>query len=224
MKTIMLKAAALTGFAALIPASLALSAYAAETQTTEPAETVISETEDGATVITKTITVTDEGAEDENETVCYICDDDDLAAGEEPYFSDEDGLTFMFGSAELDTEHLGTAPAEGSYRVLTFEETDALAKEKLTDEQYARWLELTAQMQDAGFFEDEDNNALFDEITTLLNAMSDDDTQWNGFAYTCHSDDSSSEPVGFCSVSSIEDDGAADTSETEAVTGTDITE
>ena len=205
MKTILLKAAALTGFAALIPAALAMSAYATEAQTPEPAETVISETEDGTITITKTITVSDDETEDENETVCYYCDDDALTDGAELHFSDEDGLTFLFGSSVLNTQTPDAEPAEGSYQALTFEETDALAKEKLTDEQYARWLELTAQMQDAGFDADADHNALFNEMTALLNAMSDDDTQWNGFTYTCHCDDSSNETVGYCSISDIED-------------------
>ena len=228
MKTMILKAAALTGLAALIPATVALSAYASEVKPAEPAETVpaeteeaipdsaetvITETDDGQIEITKTPSVTDDGTEsDEEETVYCYCDDEDgtVVVNGTVQAGDAEGLAFLIGSSEAD---LTTLPQE---------KADALAQEKLTAEEYARWQELTAQVQGTDFVTE--NGAETNELTELLAKITEGEGEWYGFSYTESVNEDGTDTVGYCTITDGEDDGIVNTEETVYSYAEEITE
>ena len=213
MKTMILKAAALTGLAALIPATVALSAYASEVKPAEPAETVLTETDDDQIEITKTLTVTDDGTENGGEeTVYYYCDDEDgtVAVNGTVQTGGTEGLAFLIGSSESDLT------------TLTQEKADALAQEKLTAEEYARWQELTAQVQGTDFISE--NRAETSELTELIAKITEGEGEWYGFSYTESVNEDGADTVGYCTISDGEDDGIVNTEETVYTYGEDVTE
>ena len=159
--------------------------------------------------ITKTITVSDDGTEDgEEETVYYYCDgeDDDITIDGSVQIGDAEGLVFLIGDSEMDPD---ADMDESEFTTLTLEEADALAQEKLTAEQYARWQELTAQAQDIIA-----ENDTLDELTELLGAMTDG-AQWHGVSYTVSvENEDGADTVGYCMISDGEADGTVNSDDT----------
>ena len=188
MKTVILKAAVIAALGALVPASLAFAVHAQSTETPDVTEDIVSVTEnaDGTeTVVCKT---DDDEAADDMTECCVIYDD-----------SDDDtvntGLSFVVGYSEFDDEDTDFDDC----MTLTTEDADALAKENLTAEEYARWQELNSQIEASGGSEISDD--LINEMTELMIKFTDSDAKWHGCCYTVNADESSLNFDGSISVS-----------------------
>ena len=179
MKTVILKAAVIAALGALVPASLAFAVHAQSTETPDVTEDIVSvtENEDGTeTVVCRT---GDDEASDDVTECCYVMSDD----------SEDDtvntGLSFVVGYSEFDDEDTDFDDC----MELTKEDADALAKEKLTAEEYARWQELNSQIEASGGSEISDE--LINEMTELMMKFTDTDAKWHGCCYTVNADESS---------------------------------
>ena len=84
-------------------------------------------------------------------------------------------------------------------QTLASEDVDALAKEKLTEEEYARWQELNSQIEASGGGEISDD--LINEMTELMIKFTDSDAKWHGCCYTVNADESSLDFDGSITVS-----------------------
>jgi hypothetical protein len=199
MKTVILKAAVIAALGALVPASFAFAANAQSVETPDlTEETVVSGSENGdvaetmvsvAEIDDETETVEcrtgDDEASDDVTECCYMISDD----------SEDDnvntGLSFVIGfDDDMDIDNCQT---------LASEDVDALAKEKLTAEEYARWQELNSQIEasDGGEISDD----LINEMTELMIKFTDSDAKWHGCCYTVNADESSLDFNGSISVS-----------------------
>ena len=105
------------------------------------------------------------------------------------------GLSFVVGYSEFDDEDTDFDDC----MELTLEDADALAKEKLTEEEYARWQELNSQIEAAGGREISDE--LISEMTELMMKFTDSDAKWHGCCYTVNADESSLDFDGSITVS-----------------------
>lgn len=222
MKTLIIRIAVISGLAALIPATFAISAYASEINTPENPEAVVSEeavtetetteADDKTIEITKTITVSDDETDDTHETVYYYCTEDGDTAERVIELSDLNDLSFVIGYDDMDPDTDFDVTESENTKTLTADEANTLAKEKLTDEQYARWQELTAKIDGSAFGEDEWNTDLLDEITELLSAMTDSEAKWTSINYTFSSDNNDTADV--CVITDGSDDGIVNTENT----------
>ncbi|MBP0961873.1 MAG: hypothetical protein J5864_06990 [Oscillospiraceae bacterium] len=219
MKTLIIRVAVISGLAALIPATFAISAYASEINAPENPETVVTEEsvvteadDDTAIEITKTITVSDDGTDDTNEAVYYCCTEDGDTVERVIDLSDGCELSFVIGFDEMEPDAGFDVNESENTKTLTADEADSLAKEKLTDEQYARWQELTAEIDETAFGEDEWNSELLNEITELLSAMTDSEAKWTSINYTFCSDNN--DTAGVCVITDVSDDGIVNTENT----------
>ncbi|MBP1592528.1 MAG: hypothetical protein ILP22_10845 [Oscillospiraceae bacterium] len=188
MKTVILKVALIAALGALVPASLAFVVNAQTTETPDVTEDIVSvtENEDG-TETAVSGTGDDEASYDV--TGCYVISDD----------SEDDtvntGLSFVVGYSEFDEDDTDFDDC----MTLTSEDADTLAKEKLTDEEYARWQELNSQIEASGGGEISDD--LINEMTELMIKFTDSDAKWHGCCYTVNADESSLNFDGSISVS-----------------------
>ncbi|WP_044974595.1 hypothetical protein [Ruminococcus sp. HUN007] len=184
MKTVILKVALIAALGALIPTSLAFSVNAQTTETTGVTEDIVSVTEnEGGTETAVSGTGDDETSVDVEK--CYVTNDD----------SEDDtvntGLSFVIGfDDDMDIDNCQT---------LASEDVDALAKEKLTEEEYARWQELSSQIEASGGGEISDD--LINEMTELMIKFTDSDAKWHGCCYTVNADESSQDFDGSITVS-----------------------
>ena len=184
MKTVILKVAVIAALGALVPASLAFAVHAQSTETPDVTEDIVSveKNADGTEIVAcRTV---DDGASYEV-TGCYVISDD----------SEDDtvntGLSFVIGfDDDMDIDN---------YQTLASEDVDALAKENLTDEEYARWQELCSQIEASGGREISDD--LINEMTELMIKFTDSDAKWHGCCYTVNADESSLNFDGSISVS-----------------------
>ena len=185
MKTVILKVAVIAALGALVPASFA---FAVNAQTTGVTEDIVSvtENEDG-TETAVSGTGDDEASYDV--TGCYVISDD----------SEDDtvntGLSFVVGYSEFDEDDTDFDDC----MTLTSEDADTLAKEKLTDEEYARWQEIRSQIEASGGGEISDD--LINEMTELMIKFTDSDAKWHGCCYTVNADESSLDFDGSITVS-----------------------
>lgn len=188
MKTVILKVAVIAALGALVPASFAFAVHAQSTETPDITEGIVSvtENEDG-TETAVSGTGDDETSVDVEK--CYVTNDD----------ADDDtvntGLSFVIGYSEFDEDDTDFDDC----MTLTSEDADALAKEKLTEEEYARWQELNSQIEAAGGREISDD--LINEMTELMIKFTDSDAKWHGCCYTVNADESSLDFDGSITVS-----------------------
>ena len=188
MKTVILKVAVIAALGALVPASFAFAVHAQSTETPDITEGIVSvtENEDG-TETAVSGTGDDETSVDVEK--CNVTNDD----------ADDDtvntGLSFVVGYSEFDEDDTDFDDC----MTLTSEDADALAKEKLTDEEYARWQELNSQIEASGGGEISDD--LINEMTELMIKFTDSDAKWHGCCYTVNADESSLDFDGSITVS-----------------------
>ena len=188
MKTVILKVAVIAALGALVPASFAFAVHAQSTETPDITEDIVSvtENEDG-TETAVSGTGDDETSVDVEK--CYVTNDD----------ADDDtvntGLSFVVGYSEFDEDDTDFDDC----MTLTSEDVDALAKEKLTEEEYARWQELKSQIEASGGGEISDD--LINEMTELMIKFTDSDAKWHGCCYTVNADESSLDFDGSITVS-----------------------
>jgi len=202
MKTVILKAAVIAALGALVPASLAFAVNAQSVETKDlTGETVVSGAESSdVTEDIISVTENDDGTET---VVCRTGEDeapDDVTECCVIYDDSEDdtvntGLSFVIGYSEFDEEDTDFDDC----MTLTSEDADALAKEKLTEEEYARWQELNSQIEASGGGEISDD--LINEMTELMIKFTDSDAKWHGCCYTVNADESSLNFDGSISVS-----------------------
>lgn len=188
MKTVILKVAVIAALGALVPASFAFAVHAQSTETPDITEGIVSvtENEDG-TETAVSGTGDDETSVDVEK--CYVMNDD---ADDDTV---ETGLSFMVGYSEFDEDDTDFDDC----MTLTSEDADALAKEKLTEEEYARWQELNSQIEASGGGEISDD--LINEMTELMIKFTDSDAKWHGCCYTVNADESSLDFDGSITVS-----------------------
>ncbi len=243
MKTIMMKAAALTALAALVPASLALCANAQDIKAAEETNAIVTESGDttdptdfdeedmdaNAPVTISDTTVIQSDDDDETEqtnTACYIYSDDDGTEEEVSVNLDDEqpeGFSFLLGSDDADFESGNFDQPEGDCTLLSLEEANARAEEKLSEADLARWQELTAALQESDFINGTQDEAVINELIALLNQLTDADVKWNGITYTCKADPENAETFGVSIISDGEDDGIVN-EETSYLTYTESSE
>ncbi|MBP0962451.1 MAG: hypothetical protein J5864_09960 [Oscillospiraceae bacterium] len=188
MKTVILKVALIAALGALIPASLAFVVNAQTTETPDVTEDIVSvtENEDG-TETAVSGTGDDETSVDVEK--CYVTNDD---ADDDTV---ETGLSFIVGYSEFDEDDTDFDDC----MTLTSEDADTLAKEKLTEEEYARWQEIRSQIEAAGGKEISDE--LISEMTELMMKFTDSDAKWHGCSYTVDVNENSADINGVITVS-----------------------
>jgi hypothetical protein len=188
MKTVILKVAVIAALGALVPASLAFAVHAQSTETPDVTEDIVSVTENDDGTETVVCRTGDDEASDDVTECCVVYDD-----------SEDDtvntGLSFVIGYSEFDDEDTDFDDC----MTLTSEDADALAKEKLTEEEYARWQELNSQIEASDGSEISDD--LINEMTELMIKFTDSDAKWHGCCYTVNADESSLNFDGSISVS-----------------------
>ena len=188
MKTVILKVAVIAALGALIPASFAFAVHAQSTETPDITEGIVSVTENADDTETVVCRTGDDEASYDVTGCCVISDD-----------SEDDtvntGLSFVVGYSEFDDEDTDFDDC----MTLTSEDADALAKEKLNEEEYARWQELNSQIEASGGGEISDD--LINEMTELMIKFTDSDAKWHGCCYTVNADESSLDFHGSISVS-----------------------
>ena len=188
MKTVILKVAVIAALGALVPASFAFAVHAQSTETPDITEGIVSVTEN---------------ADDTETVVCRTGDDETSVDVEKCYVTNDDsedetvntGLSFVVGYSEFDEDDTDFDDC----MTLTSEDADALAKEKLTEEEYARWQELNSQIEASGGGEISDD--LINEMTELMIKFTDSDAKWHGCCYTVNADESSLDFDGSITVS-----------------------
>ena len=171
MKTIILKVALIAALGALVPASLAFAVHAQSVETPDVTEDIVSVTENADGTETVVCRTGDDEASDDVTECCVIYDDSEDNTV-------NTGLSFVVGYSEFDGEDTDFDDCMN----LTKEEADALAKEKLTEEEYARWQEINSQIEAAGGGEISDD--LINEMTELMIKFTDSDAKWHSRCYT----------------------------------------
>ena len=188
MKTVILKVALIAALGALVPASFAFAVHAQSTETPDITEGIVSVTENEDGTETAVSGTGDDETSVDVEKCCVTNDD-----------SEDDtvntGLSFVVGYSEFDEDDTDFDDC----MTLTSEDADALAKEKLTEEEYARWQELNSQIEASGGGEISDD--LINEMTELMIKFTDSDAKWHGCCYTVNADESSLDFDGSISVS-----------------------